>query len=58
MMVCAIPVKVVLGGMRKEAEQGYGEQASKQCFSVVSASVSVSRFFPCAPVPTYFSDGL
>jgi hypothetical protein len=44
----AIPGLVVLGSIRKQAEQAmHREQAIKQYFSLVSASALDSRFLPC-----------
>lgn len=50
-MGSATPGQAVLGYIRKQAEPSHGEQASKQCCSLVSASVLALRFF------AFLSDG-
>jgi hypothetical protein len=42
-----IPKLVVLGGIRKKAEQATREQANRQHSSMASASATASRFLPC-----------
>jgi hypothetical protein len=48
----AIPGLVVLGSIRKQAEQAMEEQGGKQHAFVVSASVPASRSLPQVPVST------